>query len=185
MPRVSESGQYLIPSFLIYLHFYYHQPSDKKESKIERNQQWKQNKMNISFFVGFYGDTRGINIYLCNNFLLFSVSLSAFFRPIQTVFIANRGAKDSGRLKSFSFCSTLLRYSLFPWINSIYLTNKSSTCRDKTIYHIFCERKISEMKNKKKKRKSEFALSGGFNLTSNKDLLTFSNFLLFALSFTC
>lgn len=40
-------------------------------STLEKGDKSNGNKMNISFFVGFHGDTRGINIYLCNNFLLF------------------------------------------------------------------------------------------------------------------
>lgn len=57
-------------NFLIYLHFYYHQPPKT------RRRQRKQNEYFIS--RRFYEDTSGINIYLCNNFSLSSVSLSPF-----------------------------------------------------------------------------------------------------------
>lgn len=70
--------------------------------------------MNISFFVGFYGDTRGINIYLCNNFLLFSVSLSAFW-PIQTVLPA-KGRERDRKIQRFW---TLQKLSFFCFTCSV------------------------------------------------------------------
>jgi hypothetical protein len=86
--------------------------------------------MNISFFVGFYGDTRGINIYLCNNFLLFfgfviSFSSLTFSLLWKIIFFL-----DNWCFFASFFCSW---YELIQFCFS----DKSSTCLAKTIYHFY------------------------------------------------